>query len=71
MEDDKGEMVTGCTCGAERGYQHVETLCRLREQLVASEDMHPCGCRSDATGQRGSRVERAHCCVFKLDHVLL
>ena len=71
MEDDKGEMVTGYTCGVKRGLQHVQTLCRLEEQLVASEDMHACGCRSGATGQCGSRVEHSHCYGFRLDHVLL
>ena len=71
MEDDKGEMVTGCTCGAERGQQRVETLRCLGERLVASEDTHACGCRSGATGQRGTRVERARCCGYSLDHVLL
>ena len=71
MEDDKGEMVTGCTCGTERGQQRVETLRRLRERLVANEDTHACGCRSGATRQRGTRVEHARCCGYRLDHVLL
>ena len=71
MEDDKGKMVTGCTCGAKRGQQCVETLCRLGERLVASEDTHACGCRSGATGQLGTRVERARCYGYRLDHVLL
>ena len=49
----------------------METLCHLGERLVASEDMHACGCRSGATRQCGSRVERVRCCGFRLDHVLL
>ena len=71
MEDDKGEMVTGCTCGAERGQQRVETLRRHGERLVASQDTHVCGCHNGATGQRGTRVERARCYGYRLDHVLL
>ena len=71
MEDDKGEMVTGCTCGAERGQQRMETLRNLEERLVPSEDLHACGCRNGATRQCGTRVERARCCGYRLDHVLL
>ena len=71
MEDDNGEMVTGCTCGVEQGQQRMETLGRFGEWLVASEDTHACGCRSGATGQRGTRVELARCCGYRLDHVLL
>ena len=71
MEDDKGEMVTGYTCCVEQGQQRVETLRRFGERRVASEDTHACGCRSDATGQCGTSVERARCYGYRLDHVLL
>ena len=49
----------------------METLCCLEEQLVASEDTHACWCRSGAIRQHGTRVECAHCCGYRLDHVLL